>query len=208
MTSVKRFWERLKVPKDKTCQDCRFCVDRACRRYPPSILMTQFWEDEFRWETHTETQYPDAIAPCGEFKPKRKERTAQSLPASDWMPPIGDTWNRLAADDFPRILPGPNKGLRFKQAKDRHTEKPHGPFWCQVIQRMNRSDFLRGKTEARDKPLGFDFMIRPGSAQKILEGLYDNRTPETKGRENTALPVWECTKCGLPVHGAECMQCV
>lgn len=62
---------------------------------------------------------------------------------------------------------------RRKHAVNRWKENPSEDFWLEVIERINASAFCLGKNN-RGWKADFDFLCRPDSAAKVLEGKYDN----------------------------------
>jgi len=69
-------------------------------------------------------------------------------------------------------------GKRLKSAVARWNEQPYRTFWINIIARIRRSQFCTGKND-RCWTADFDFMIRPGSLDKIMEGKYDNKDMPT-----------------------------
>lgn len=72
--------------------------------------------------------------------------------------------------------------------RERHLGARLGePFWVENflkgIEMADKSDFLKGKNDKGWK-ITFDFFIKPGSLEKILEGKYANNTPN--GKTDTA----------------------
>lgn len=65
-------------------------------------------------------------------------------------------------------------GKRKIAADARWQEKSEETYWADVIHRIARSEFCQGKND-RGWVADFDFLIRPGTDDKILEGKYDNR---------------------------------
>lgn len=56
-----------------------------------------------------------------------------------------------------------------------------------IFERIERSDFLCGRTDRGGRSFFADFgwIIRPGNFEKIREGRYDNRGPESSGKHNS-----------------------
>ena len=108
-------------------------------------------------------------------------------------------WNDGTTDPLPqcRELSDARKRHAAARLKDR-------PFaeWSAVISRIDRSDFCRG-TNDRGWVATFDWMLKPDTAAKVLEGKYDNRA----GLRAVARPEpkydydWR-TEC-LELHGAD-----
>lgn len=84
---------------------------------------------------------------------------------------LQQAWNRLAPEPLPRW-----KGMsdaRRKHAKARLKERTLAD-WEAVIRRIGASRFCRGENE-RGWLADPDFLLRPGTAEKVLEGKYDDR---------------------------------
>lgn len=88
-------------------------------------------------------------------------------------------WN--AHPELPKIKclsPGRLKHLRQRRAD---------PFWAAnfdaALAKVLASDFLMG-TNDRGWKADFDWLLRPDSIAKIMEGKYDNRKPEKMTPEN------------------------
>jgi hypothetical protein len=76
--------------------------------------------------------------------------------------------------------------LRKKHIKARWTERPDLNFWEEFFERVRRSDFLCGRTE-KDPWTGcsFDWLIKPSSFAKVIEGNYDNKGGSKPSGGNT-----------------------
>lgn len=81
-------------------------------------------------------------------------------------------WN-----DTVRRLPKAQKFTpdRRRHAVSRLLEEPALPIWRNAIVRLDASDFATG--QGGGWRADFDFLIRPGTLTKVLEGKYDNRAP-------------------------------
>jgi hypothetical protein len=78
---------------------------------------------------------------------------------------------------------------RKKKARKRLKERPFDQ-WREVVARIGASDFCRGLVPSRngDKPwiATFDWLLKPETAVRVLEGKYDNRIGVSSGRGNAA----------------------
>lgn len=84
---------------------------------------------------------------------------------------LADAWNSLTTSPLSKChgLSADRKrksALRQKEATI--TE------WREIITRVNVSDFCRGKND-RSWTANFDWLLRPGTRLKVLEGQFDNR---------------------------------
>lgn len=68
---------------------------------------------------------------------------------------------------------------RERHATSRLREQPDLSIWAAVVKRMAESAFCRGEND-RGWRADVDFLLRPGTSAKVLEGKYDDRG---RGRE-------------------------
>lgn len=68
---------------------------------------------------------------------------------------------------------------RRRSAAQRIREHPGRHYWLDIIRRITESAFCTGSNE-RAWRADFDFLVRPGSSAKVLEGKYDNRASPVK----------------------------
>ncbi len=61
---------------------------------------------------------------------------------------------------------------RARRARSRLHEHADPEFWRAVVERMASSAFCRGEG-GRGWRADFDFLLRPGTAERVLEGKYD-----------------------------------
>lgn len=89
--------------------------------------------------------------------------------------PLAELWNAGVSNTrLPKVASFSRNGRRFKSAQARWEENSDPNFWVGVIQRVTQSRFCLGENDRKWKA-NFDWLIRPDSASKILEGVYDNR---------------------------------
>lgn len=82
-------------------------------------------------------------------------------------------WNELKAPGQPTWLPTKSRGHRYAAALARLKERPLEE-WKIIIRRIAASSFCRGANE-RKWVATPDFLLRPDTATKALEGQYDDR---------------------------------
>lgn len=63
---------------------------------------------------------------------------------------------------------------RAVSARARWNEKPDEAYWREIVRRMSTSTFCQGKND-RNWIATIDFLLRPNTHHKVLEGTYDNR---------------------------------
>ena len=110
-----------------------------------------------------------------------KESSGVETPAEP-LPKIAKIWNQLKHNAMPQVRACGSS--RKRHAELRWKENPCENFWTEVITRIGDSDFCRGKNQ-RAWIADFDFLIRPETAHKVLEGKYDN--PKTHSEVHPAL---------------------
>ncbi len=141
-------------------------------------------------------------------QPKVPETLGQTI--SDDLPPskaevLQVLWNAEADPAFPRWKVSTDK--RRKAAIARFKERPieGDDGWRAVIRRMNASPFLKGVND-RNWIASPDWLLKPDSANKVLEGQYDGK--RTAGPSPNSLPVADgregrsCEACGSQGQGA------
>lgn len=97
---------------------------------------------------------------------------------------LQEVWNRDAHPALPRWSEMP--AGREKKARARLKEKPLA-VWAQVIERINASTFLRGETD-RGWKAGPDWLLKPDTAAKVLEGQYDDHRGPSPPRRDAGPP--------------------
>jgi hypothetical protein len=66
---------------------------------------------------------------------------------------------------------------RKKAAEQRLKEFPDQEFWRQVFSKIPKTPFLRGENDRKWKA-SFDWLLRPDSATKVMEGFYGKTDAE------------------------------
>jgi uncharacterized protein YdaU (DUF1376 family) len=88
-------------------------------------------------------------------------------------------WNesaeRLGLRECKKLTTG-----RTIAARQRLTEEPSRDYWMAVISRIGESEFCRGIGD-RGWIANFDFLVRPSTHVKVIEGVYDNGKTNGKG---------------------------
>lgn len=98
--------------------------------------------------------------------------------------PLAGIWNRYCGE-LAKVRGC--DGKRKISADQRWNENPSTEYWGEIVQRIAKSDFCLGKknipgTAHSNWRAGFDFLIRPDTQHKVLEGKYDepNQKPQPK----------------------------
>lgn len=107
-----------------------------------------------------------------EEKERGEAIASQSSAHADPLPPLARIWNQFAGN-LPKVKECSSK--RRKAVSARMREHPELDYWTLVISKLNDSPFCRGDNN-RQWRATFDFLIQPGTAEKALEGAYDNRS--------------------------------
>jgi hypothetical protein len=118
------------------------------------------------------------------------ERSAKALrmSAAGRRPPLPEEllklWNQGKAPGQPgaeAVAPGTK---RWRMTKARLTAKPELEYWREVVARVAKSAFCRGEVDKRDGAApwvaNFDWLVRPDTHAKVLEGQYDDADPEAR----------------------------
>jgi hypothetical protein len=87
-------------------------------------------------------------------------------------------WNLEAHEDLPRWQENPPDRKRAEKA--RLKERPSIPEWRLIVRRISASSFCRGHNE-RGWKASPDWLLKPGTAAKVLEGKYDDPAPRAVG---------------------------
>lgn len=101
-------------------------------------------------------------------KVRKKEGKGKSAVA---LPRLAELWNSHRGG-LPEVRGC--SGTRRKYADSRWKEKPDPQYWTDIIARILRSPFCTGDND-RGWVADFDFLIRPETQHKVLEGKYDAR---------------------------------
>jgi len=94
------------------------------------------------------------------------------LKPPDKLHQLAELWNQNCGQ-LPKVKTTVNGRMRCARARwpDRTPEE-----WILIIERIRASDFCNGKNQ-RGWKADFDFLVRPDTWTKVIEGKYDNRKP-------------------------------
>lgn len=107
------------------------------------------------------------------------EVTADPPTPTFGAPELLELWNsRARSIGWPRWDAMTQK--RRIAVAGRLREHPDREWWVQVVEEMGKSPFLRGENDRGWKP-GPDWLLRPGSAESVLEGKYAGRAVSGRG---------------------------
>lgn len=108
---------------------------------------------------------------------KRSPTQAKPHELEDGLPRIAAIWNQYKDEKFPAAREFSPASTRWKSCLARWAEKPREEYWRDVVMRMNRSSFCKGAND-RKWIASIDFLIRPDTPAKVLEGKYDDKEPK------------------------------
>lgn len=89
------------------------------------------------------------------------------------LPLLAQIWNEFS-ESLPKVTTCGKP--RKKSAEERWDEIPDPAYWESVVRRIAASPFCRGAND-RGWKADFDFLIKPDTAARVLEGKYDPRNP-------------------------------
>lgn len=138
---------------------------------------------------------PKRCDPPPKRKPKRAKPPPPAPKASGETPEaLQALWNATASPDLPRWRSLEDDRLLAAQAGLARMTLDE---WAEVIARISASDFLCGRIRDKDFRAGPDWLLTPGNADKVLEGMYDNA--KKRGQASLRLdpdrPLKHCTVC-------------
>lgn len=90
-----------------------------------------------------------------------------------------NAWNENCGN-LPKVLK--LGSTRSNHVKARLKENPSIEYWIEIIKRLVASDFCNGQN-SRNWVADFDFLVKPETQFKVLEGKYDSKTKPIKPRK-------------------------
>lgn len=109
---------------------------------------------------------PDALTPSTEHRAPNTEHQEEKAPAAQEQ--LRQTWNDHRGPKLPEWR---HSKHRDTPARERLKERPLAE-WVVVVQRIAASAFCTGAND-RGWKADPDWLLRPGTATKVLEGKYD-----------------------------------
>jgi hypothetical protein len=148
---------------------------------PPDFIEEPGWSENRSTETHS---YSNGERGMGNGVPPS---TTAALIAVNYTPEdLAGLWNAIEPP-LPRCLELTTD--RKKRARKRLKERPFDQ-WRAVVARIGASDFCRGLIPSRTGDIPwvatFDWLLKPETAVKVLEGKYDNRIGGARGNATAA----------------------
>ena len=120
---------------------------------------------------------------------QRREGAELDLKETPILKACTKIWNTVLGDSL-HMINGKMSSGREKSLMARMDDTfKHDPEnWREYLERIKRSDFLMGRTEKsgehRNWSPNFNWVLKPSNCEKIQEGQFDNRGPETKPLTN------------------------
>jgi hypothetical protein len=111
-----------------------------------------------------------------EASPEAEEGEGADAPAPGLTPlRLGELWHTLTGEAFPDVLSFEQwSKARLRTCRARIKEHPDEGYWTRTIEAINASPFCNGVND-RKWVASFDWLIKPDTATKVLEGKYDRR---------------------------------
>ncbi len=103
-------------------------------------------------------------------KSKSKDKNKKEQSPCQKFHPLAILWNKNKRTELKKVMGCSGKRLESTRARWGENQKPK--YWIEVIQKINNSKFCNGHND-RKWTADFDFLIKPSSAHKALEGKYD-----------------------------------
>lgn len=119
--------------------------------------------------------------------PEKKERKKrESGPMVGTLPLLAQIWNDImgSANDgapFQQVSLVTAGGTRDRALQARWKENSDPTFWGQVIFKIKASGFCRGGND-RKWVANFDWLLKPDTAAKVIEGRYDAHSNTTSAK--------------------------
>lgn len=202
--------------KEKRCHTCGSIYHSSDKRskHCSAKCRTQAWRDGKVTDGDAGIRHGDAAVTDGDG-PRSPAPAPAPAPAPDQEDLIPETeqnvlspaaqlqklWNELMPHPpFPRWVAISED--RKKAAKARWEEHPSEGYWREVLVRISRSPWCRGEVAGRDQKTWIadpDFLLRPGTHGKAMEGKYDRRDP-TPAPRTSAPAGFRLVKPGEDIH--------
>lgn len=122
------------------------------------------------------------------------EALARPLSPTD----LRDAWNQGTTEPLPQCQELTVKRKQSAQARIR--EEPSLFEWQRAIAKINASSFCRGETDRGDWKASFDWLLKPDTRVKVLEGKYDNK----RGRASPSVHAMDWAQECAELHGSAC----
>lgn len=143
------------------------------------------------WQHMVEGQQANAVV-LGEILEQLKllnenmKRKPRAPKENREMPELAMLWNARANPKLARVQAMDPAGERFRSVNARWKHRPDTSYWALVIDRISASSFCLG-ANASGWLANFDWLIRPDTAAKVLEGKFDNRINDNNKRPEVEL---------------------
>jgi hypothetical protein len=170
LAQLSRLPEKVIVSAIRVLMECGAV---SCEQLQPEIVLIPEVSGDFRKFPEI-SRLPNITLPY----PTRPNTTQQDHAiCQSPLHPLAQIWN-----DESKNLPKVSKveAGRLKHAQARWKDNPDPEYWRGVVKHVVASPFLRG--EDGGWKANFDWLIKPGNATKVLEGVYSG---QRGGRKQT-----------------------
>ena len=103
------------------------------------------------------------------------EEVDDTRPVNEVIPQLARIWNDHCGV-LPKVLAFSPATRRYRMAKQRWHEKPDAEYWVEIVKILGESKFCSGFNDQKWVAT-FDFLIRPDTRFKAMEGVYGKRSP-------------------------------
>jgi hypothetical protein len=116
---------------------------------------------------------PDSSLSLERERGKREKKTAHSssVPPPPEFLKLFEIWNAECRELSKALKPTQSRQNRMRE---RWKENPSLEFWTRIVKKMAESSFCNGNNE-RGWKADFDFLLKPDTFAKVLEGKYENK---------------------------------
>lgn len=161
---------------------------KATSKLSKSAILCAITKLESLQLVHADVTQPSRKRDVNDTRQDRTGQTGQTgqPPANgpSRLPPLAEVWNSKAGAGLSRVKEMGPSSKRRKECEARWSEHPDANYWTEVILRINESAFCLGAND-RGWKADFDFLCRPDTHAKVLEGKYDGKQSGSAARAIT-----------------------
>lgn len=137
------------------------------------------WE-KYQGEDETVERQPNEVRTASEQQPplseegKKVRRKNSKSSSQTTLPVLAKLWNEHSSPSQPKVRGCSNERRRKAQARLNEGDfRDPKSYWIDIIKRIASSKFCNGEND-RGWVADFDFLIRPDTHHKVLEGKYNS----------------------------------
>lgn len=152
-------------------------ADKVCRLKKKDVLSALEKLEGNQIDRLTDTltlraRYANDTSTCATEQDRQTEQTGQySTAAEPLLHPLAVVWNENCGELSKVKEVGKE---RSRHIAERLRDCPSLATWAEVTKRIAASDFCNGRVDGKKWKATFDFLLRPKTRIKALEGAYDN----------------------------------